>query len=354
MEKRPFYALTFNDLEAELHSKSFNLQGAKVLYNWHYRKRKPHPCVIDLAQETQSHLEQSFDFTLPEIKHVHQSSDGTVKFLMALSDGKKIETVLIPFHNKYSLCISSQVGCAMKCSFCYTGTMGLSRHLSTSEIVGQYLMADRWRQENLLANKGDKRNILSLVFMGQGEPLHNFDAVKKACEIFLCPYGATMAIQKITISTAGYLPGIERWKTEMPGVNLALSLHSTDNTKRNELIPLNKRYPLSEVLTAIDDLKLAKKQFITYEYLLIKDFNDSQEDANELGKLLKGRRSIINLIPFNPFPGSPYQRPTKERTQQFMKVLEGHRIPTMIRITKGDDILAACGQLNSKTGLGEP
>ncbi len=346
MTKQSFYAQNFEELEATLKEQGLNPHGARTLYWWHYRRKSAHPCTVDLALGTQKFLEETYHFNLPEIVHVHESSDGTVKFLMKLHDGAKVETVLIPFHNKFSICLSSQVGCAMKCSFCYTGTMGLKRNLEASEIVGQFIIADRWRQENLLV-KGDKRNILSIVFMGQGEPLHNFEAVKKACEIFLCPYGTTIAIQKITISTAGYLPGLKRWHDEMPGVNLALSLHACSDFKRNELIPINKRFPLAEVMAEIDCFKLLKKQFITYEYLLIDGLNDTDEDATQLAQLLRERRALINLIPFNPFPGSPYKRPTDERIQSFIKILEEYNLPTMLRGTKGDDILAACGQLNS-------
>lgn len=184
--------------------------------------------------------------------------------------------------------------------------------------------------------------------MGQGEPLHNFDAVKKACEIFLSQHGMSIGIQKITISTAGYIPGLKRWCEEVPGVNLALSLHSPFEEKRNKLIPINKKYPLDEVLTYIDKIPLNKKQFVTYEYILIKDFNDAADDAKKLGAMLAGKSAYINLIPFNPYPGSQYQRPSLDRVEQFKKVLDTFRIPTLIRDAKGDDVLAACGQLNSK------
>lgn len=184
--------------------------------------------------------------------------------------------------------------------------------------------------------------------MGQGEPLHNFDAVKKASEIFLDQHGMSLGVQKITVSTAGYLPGLKRWNEEMPGVNLALSLHSVIDEKRNELIPINQRYPLSEVLAYIDTIPLARKQYIIYEYLLIKDFNDTEMDAHATGELLKNKQAIINLIPFNPFPGSKYQRPADESISQFQKIIESYKLPALIRTTKGDDILAACGQLNTK------
>lgn len=343
MNNGSFYQYSFKEIENFLSEKELNPAGAKSLFFWHYRRARPHPCTEDLAFKTREYLNQNFDFALPEIEHVHTSSDGTVKFLFRLSDGKRIESVLIPFINKYSLCLSSQVGCAMNCSFCYTGTMGLTRHLTTSEIVGQFIQAKRWKEENLK----DSPNILSIVFMGQGEPLHNFDAVKKASEIFLEPHGTTIAIQKITISTSGYLPGIKRWHEEMPKVNIALSLHSPFNEKRNQLIPINRRYPLSEVMDELDKIELKKKQFITFEYLLIKGFNDSSEDAHKTAELLKDRRSLINLIPFNPYPGSPYERPGDSTIENFVSVLESYKIPTMVRATKGDDILAACGQLNT-------
>jgi len=216
--------------------------------------------------------------------------------------------------------------------------------LATSEIVGQFLQAWRW----LAKNRHGEERILNIVFMGQGEPLHNFDAVKKACEIFLSKHGTLIGVQKITVSTAGYLPGLKRWSQETPGVNLALSLHSPFEEKRNELMPINIKYPLDEVLTYIDNIPLNKKQFITYEYLLIKDFNDSPDDAQKLGTILAGKSAYINLIPFNTFPGSRYKRPNLDKIEKFKEVLDTFKIPTLIRSAKGDDVLAACGQLNSQ------
>jgi 23S rRNA (adenine2503-C2)-methyltransferase len=189
--------------------------------------------------------------------------------------------------------------------------------------------------------------IRNIVYMGQGEPLHNFDAVKKATEIFLDNHGASIGAQRITISTAGYLPGLKRLQEEMPNVNIALSLHSAHDEIRNILIPINQRFPLEEIIKYLDLLPMRKKQFVTYEYLLIKNLNDSIEDAKAVGNLLQEKKAIINLIPFNPFPGSKYERPTEESVKLFKRALEEYRIPTMIRSTKGDDILAACGQLKT-------
>jgi len=343
--KPSFYDLNYSDLEIVIQQNNLNHFAASVLFNWHYKKKQTAQCLDNIAQCSVDFVQNTFDFSLPEIDTVHESkNDRAVKFLFTLKDQHKVETVLIPFHNKYSICLSSQVGCAMNCSFCFTGTQGLKRNLTTSEIVGQFIQAWRW----LASHRPGEQRILNIVFMGQGEPLHNFDAVKKACEIFLSQHGTSIGVQKITISTAGYMPGLKRWSEEIPGVNLALSLHSPFEEKRNELIPINKKYPLEDVLAAIDQIPLNKKQFITYEYILIKDFNDTPEDAKQLGTILTGKSAYINLIPFNSFPGSKYQRPDLDKIEQFKAVLDTFKIPTLIRSTKGDDVLAACGQLNSK------
>jgi 23S rRNA (adenine2503-C2)-methyltransferase len=342
--KPSFYDLNFSDVESVLRQNDLNDSAASVLFNWHYKKKEKGQCTTNIAKDSLAFFQDHFDFALPEITTVQESNkDRSVKFLFSLKDGNKVETVLIPFHKKYSICLSSQVGCAMNCSFCFTGKQGLKRNLTTSEIVGQFLQAWCW----LAQHRSGEERILNIVFMGQGEPLHNFDAVKKACEIFLSQHGTSIGCQKITISTAGYIPGLKRWSQEIPGVNLALSLHSPIEEKRNELIPINKKYPLDEVLKVVDQIPLKKKQFITYEYILIKDFNDSPEDANKLGTMLAGKSAYINLIPFNTFPESPYQCPDLDAIERFKAVLDTFNIPTLIRGTKGDDVLAACGQLNS-------
>ncbi len=299
---------------------------------------------MDFAKASQQFVAQNLSFELPEIDTLQESDDRTVKFLFKLHDGRKVETVLIPSNKKYGICLSSQVGCAMKCSFCHTGLQGLERHLGTHEIVGQLLAAQKW----LTAHRPEDDRISTMVFMGQGEPLHNFDAVKKAIEIFITQHGLCYAADKITVSTAGFLPGLERWKDEMPGVNIALSLHSTDTAKRNELIPINTKYPIEKVLAAIDQIPKKKKSFVIYEYLLAKGFNDGAEDARGLGERLQGKRAFVNIIPFNPFPGAKYERPCREEVDAFKAYLDAYDVPSLVRFTKGHDILAACGQLNSK------
>lgn len=341
---RSFYQYTFEELNELFKTHELPPTGPALMFNWHYKKRMTEPCTIDLAKVSRAFVAEHLDFTLPEIDLVHESQDKTVKFLFKLHDGLKVESVLIPFNNKYSICLSSQVGCAMKCSFCFTGTQGLKRNLATEEIIGQFVEAQRWLSKN---RPGDDR-ILNIVFMGQGEPLHNFDNVKKACEIFLARNGLCLAPHKITVSTAGYIPGLERWKAEMPDVNIAVSLHSVIKEKRDKLIPINQRYPIEEVSKFAEQIPEGRMRFVTYEYLLIKDFNDTIEDAHATGKFLEGTKAFVSLIPFNPFPGTEYKRPSMTEVEDFKKILDTYKIPVTIRKTKGDEILAACGQLNTK------
>ncbi|MCE3012275.1 MAG: 23S rRNA (adenine(2503)-C(2))-methyltransferase RlmN [Proteobacteria bacterium] len=341
---RSFYGFTLEGLRMALTQAGLAPIGAARLFNWHYKHKHTEACTTDLAQATIQFVKDHISFDLPQIEQVQESDDRTVKFLFRLADGKKVETVLIPSFKKYGICLSSQVGCAMKCSFCHTGLQGLERHLETSEIVGQYLAAQGWLNEHRPSNN----RIATIVFMGQGEPLHNFDAVKGAIEIFLSQYGLSLAADKITISTAGFLPGLKRWKDEMPDVNIALSLHSTITEKRNKLIPINAKYPFQEIIALVDELPKKSKAVVIYEYLVTKGFNDSEADARHLGETLKGKRAFVNLIPFNPFPGADYERPERSGVDAIKKILEDYGVPSLVRYTKGSDILAACGQLNSR------
>ncbi len=342
--KTNFYSLPFDELSDICSEYGLGAQTASWLFNWHYKKNKS-SILKDgrLSRHDSDFISNYFNFSTPEIFKAHQSEDKTVKFLIQLSDNLKVESVLIPFQNKYTLCISSQVGCSMKCSFCFTGTQGLKRNLFTEEIIGQYLLAKNWLNQN----RPNDNRIINIVFMGQGEPLNNFDAVKNAAKILISQHGISMADHKITISTSGYLPGLKRWKEEMPAVNIALSLHSPFDEERTKLIPINQRYPLGEVLKWIDTIPLGKKRFVTYEYLVIAGFNDSFEHAQATGKLLSHKKAYINLIPFNPYPGSEYKRPTPDKLLQFQSYFKAFNIPVTLRTTKGDDILAACGQLKS-------
>lgn len=341
LKKQSIFNQSNEDLKSFLQSIGVaDKHSFSILQNIYKRKKK----INVLSEKLNNSLNENFDFSLPLIKTINASDDGTIKFLIRFDDDQTVETVLIPFHHKFTVCLSTQVGCAMKCSFCYTGTMGLKRHLNAGEIVSQYMVAWNYLRE-IYPDHDFPPNI---VFMGQGEPLHNADSVKKAIGIFMEKMGPDIGPRQITLSTAGYLPGLKKF-SDFPKVNLALSLHSPFNEVRNKLILINEQWPLEQVLDELKNIEanLRGNQFIVYEYLLIKDLNDRQEDANELARLLGNRKAIINLIPFNPFPGSEFKRPSNEEVELFKEKLVQQKLRTHIRTTKGSDILAACGQLIS-------
>jgi len=345
-----FYRYPFSDLQELWQKNGLTAASASMVYNWYYKKNRREECdEHNLPRATRAFL-KSMSFALPRIHTVRESADRTVKFLFELSDGKRVETVLIPFQGKYSVCLSSQVGCAMNCSFCHTGLQGFLRHLSTEEIVGQFLGAKQWLEER----RPQDRKISNIVYMGQGEPLHNFENVRDSAQIFISQHGLSLADHKITVSTSGYAPGLKRWKQEMPDVNIALSLHSPFNEKRGQVIPINRKYPLEEILPLVDAIPTGKKRFVTYEYLLMRDFNDGEQDAHATGRLLRGKKAFLNLIPFNSFPGARFKAPGPKAVLAFKAILDTYEVPTTIRTTKGDEILAACGQLNSATPPNSP
>jgi 23S rRNA (adenine2503-C2)-methyltransferase len=337
--EKSIYELSEEELKSFLVSNDISPDFSQTIFRNLYKKNKHEQPI---SKKIMALLSKKFTLDLPKIHTVSTSPDGTVKFLMEFSDGKSVETVLIPFHKRFTVCLSSQVGCAMKCSFCYTGTMGLARHLKSSEIIGQYMVAANYLDEVL----GLKTMAPNIVFMGQGEPLHNSAEVLKAIQVMMEPLGLGMGPRQMTLSTAGYLPGIKKLN-DFPKINIALSLHSPFNDIRKELIPINQHFPLEDIFKELDGLDLMKRQFIVYEYLLIDGLNDRVEDADELLKLLGERKSAINIIPFNPFPGSKYKRPSAEKVEAFKEMLVERKLRTMIRTTKGSDILAACGQLKS-------
>jgi 23S rRNA (adenine2503-C2)-methyltransferase len=259
-----------------------------------------------------------------------------------LDDGEFAEAVFIPEAHRNTICISSQVGCALACTFCLTGKLGLKRHLTAGEIVGQVVSVQR---DNLTWEARDSFNI---VMMGMGEPLHNYDNVMKAIRILHDPEGMNMSMGRITLSTAGMLPSLERLAQEPSIPNLAISLTGATNTKRDVLMPINRKYPIEELLDAVRRFPLKHRQRITFEYVLLKDVTDSPEDAQALARLLKGIPAKVNLIPFNEAEELPYQRPSEEAINRFLDVLTAHHISAFVRKNRGNDISAACGQLMKK------
>ena len=291
--------------------------------------------ITNLPQEMRSRLGEHFTLALPEVVKTHRSADGTVKYLFRLADGATIEAVDIPDGHRRTLCISSQAGCALACRFCVTGYWGGGRNLTAGEIVGQVMAVRRQPRADTHA--------LNLVFMGMGEPLLNLEALRDALEILT----GEISPRRITISTAGVIPGIEALAEWPRRPRLAISLHAPDDERRERLMPINRRYPLSELLAALARYPLGRREKLTFEYLLIRDFNDALEDADALARLLAGLSAKVNLIPLNPDPVlDPWmKRPERSRVEAFHRRLKGLGMTSTVRKQRGDDVSAACGQL---------
>jgi len=335
---------SFESLKQKLKDLGMSPFVASQVFDWYYKKFNSN---IDdwsnISKDNRAKLSQHFSTRLPKIIWTGVSVDGTRKFLTQMADGQSVETVAIPAPGRLTLCISSQVGCAIGCTFCHTGTQGLKRHLKTNEIVGQFLTVSRY----LIDEVHPDERLTNIVYMGQGEPLHNFENVKTSAEIFLDPKGLGLGQRRVTLSTSGLVPQIKRLE-EFPAVNIAISLHSARNDVRTELMPINKVYDLERLFEAIREIPLKAHRHITYEYLLIEDLNDTTEDVEALAKLLPLKESKINLIPFNEYPDSKYKRPSNNRIQWFMDQMIRKGFVCTVRSTKGHDILAACGQLKSE------
>ena len=279
----------------------------------------------------------------PVVVARQDSSDGTIKFVMGLSGGQEVETVWIPEKDRRTLCVSSQVGCALDCSFCYTAQQGFNRNLSVAEIIGQV-----WRVAQIIGSYGDTgdKPVTNVVMMGMGEPLLNLNNVVPAMELMLEDYGFGLSKRRVTLSTSGVVPALDLLRDKID-VALAISLHAPNNELRNELVPVNRKYPMEEFLAAsrryVANSKANDK--VTVEYVMLEGVNDSMEQAHELAHALKDTPSKINLIPFNPYPGSPYKRSSNSRIDRFNKVLQEYGFTVIVRKTRGDDIDAACGQL---------
>jgi 23S rRNA (adenine2503-C2)-methyltransferase len=298
--------------------------------------------ITDLPKAERTRLAEEWKLDPPPIHRRFNSSDGTRRYLISLDDGELSETVFIPEVHRNTICISSQVGCALACTFCLTGKIGLKRHLSAGEMVGQVLVAQR---DNLSLENRDNFNI---VLMGMGEPLHNYDNVMKAIRILHDPEGMNMSMSRMTLSTAGMLPAIERLATEPDIPNLAISLTGATNEKRDVLMPINRKYPIAELLNVVRRFPLKHRQRVTFEYVLLKGVTDSPEDARALVKLMKGIPAKVNLIPLNEAEELEYQRPSDEAIARFHSVLTESNVDAFVRKNRGNDISAACGQLMKK------
>jgi 23S rRNA (adenine2503-C2)-methyltransferase len=331
-------SLELAELEQALEAMGAARFHAGQIYRWiHRRGVTDLDKMTDLSRELRAALKESAVITTPKIARKDVSADGTAKYLLELEDGALIESVFIPDTPAQTFCISSQVGCAMRCGFCLTGKMGIIRNLTAGEIVGQ---------ARVLAKDLDLLDqTFNIVMMGMGEPLHNYDEVMKSLRMLGAGQGFAMAPKRITLSTVGVVPAIERLASEEFMPNLAISLHATTEAQRNELVPINRKYGLAMLLDACRKFPVKKRGRITFEYVLLNEVNDTPEDARRLVKLLHGIKGKVNLLPLNAAPGIPFERPSDERVNRFAKILADSGVTVSVRKSRGRDIRAACGQL---------
>lgn len=322
----------------------------KQLWHWLYwQGAKDIAGMSTLSKSLREKLQERYTIERPAEARMQQSQDGTRKWLLEFPDRNKVETVYIPDEEEArgTLCVSSQVGCTLTCSFCHTGTMKLVRNLTAAEIVQQFVVARDALSEWPSVKEDAPRLLSNIVMMGMGEPLFNYENVAKALHIIMDHEGLSLSKRRITLSTSGVVPRMKQLGEEV-GVNLAISLHAVNDELRDVLVPLNKKYPIKELLQACRDYPGATNaRRITFEYVMLKDVNDSDAEARELVRLLKGIPAKMNLIPFNPWPGSSYETSSIRRMQAFSDILFQHGFSAPIRMPRGKDILAACGQLKS-------
>lgn len=324
---------------------------AKQLWQWiYFRGETDFAKMSNLSKDLRSKLQENYSVARPKIVAEQISKDKTHKWLLEFDDGERIETVYIPEEDRGAVCISTQVGCAVGCKFCHTGSQKITRNLTAGEIVAQFMVArDAYGEWPSPTN--ETRYLSNIVVMGMGEPLHNKDNTFKALKILSDGDGIAISKRRITLSTSGIAPNIESVASEL-GVKLAISLHAPNNEKRSIIMPINNRYKIEDVLTACQKYQdiMGMSRMITFEYLMLKDFNDSAEDAKELIALMKrfNLGAKFNLIPFNPWPGCDFEPSSNNKVHAFSKILEAAGFEAPIRVARGQDILAACGQLKSK------
>ncbi len=321
------------------------------IYHWGVRDFAE---MTNLAKDYRALLAEKFVIAVPEVVTRQVSEDGTRKYLVRIAGGHEVEIVYIPEEDRGTLCVSSQVGCTLTCSFCHTGTQKLVRNLTAGEIIGQVMVArddlDEWPVPG--QPKDETRLLSNIVLMGMGEPLYNFENVRDAMKIAMDPHGIQLSRRRITLSTSGVVPEIARTAEEI-GCQLAISFHATTDETRDKLVPINKRWNLEALLDALRSYpKVSNSERITFEYVMLDGVNDSDEDARRLIKLIDGIPAKINLIPFNEWPGAPYTRSSNNRIRRFADIIYKAGYASPIRTPRGEDIMAACGQLKSETERG--
>ena len=348
--------------EAGLDAKQAKLRAKQVFHWLYHRGVTDFAAMTDIAKTMRPWLAERFYIGRPDVVEAQHSTDGTRKWLLRTSDGHEFEMVFIPDADRGTLCVSSQVGCTLNCRFCHTGTMKLVRNLTPGEIVGQVLLArdslGEWPKgsmagldevEDSAEYTSDGRLLTNIVMMGMGEPLYNFDNVRDAMKIAMDGEGIALSRRRITLSTSGVVPEIAKCAEEI-GCLMAVSFHATTDEVRNKLVPINKRWNIETLLNALREYpRLSNSERITFEYVMLKDVNDSDADARRLVNLIKGIPAKINLIPFNEWPGAPYERSDWERIERFADIVYKAGYASPIRTPRGEDIMAACGQLKSAT-----
>ncbi len=358
MEKIDLKNLTLPELTSWVEGLGLKPFRARQIFAWIHRPDfTGFDQMTDIAKHVRALLAEKARLSRLEPARVEHSTDGTVKFAFNLEDGHVIESVLIPEDDRHTLCVSSQVGCAMGCNFCLTGTMGFVRNLTGAEIIGQVdaairsrMAASQQQQMDGWQTQGAPRWINNLVFMGMGEPLLNFDNLLKAIKILMEQRGHDFSGRRITVSTCGIVPKMKQLGEQVP-VNLAVSLHAVEDEIRDQLMPVNKTYPVDELLRACREYPLPPRRRIMIEYVMIKDLNDSPAQARLLVKKLHGIRCKINILPYNENPDFPYQRPDDETVENFRQILRRGGHTTLLRHSRGADISAACGQLAAQSGV---
>lgn len=332
-------------IEADIAPATAKMRAGQIWHWLYWRGARDFAAMTSIAKPLRAMLAETFDISRPEISLAQVSEDGSRKWLLRFGDGEEAECVHIPEADRGALCVSSQIGCTLNCRFCHTGTQRLVRNLTAEEIVGQVLIARDAINEWPSPPSG--RMISNIVMMGMGEPLYNFENVAKALHIVMDGEGIAISKRRITLSTAGVVPMIGRAGREL-GVNLAISLHAVRDEVRDELVPLNKKYPIAELLAACRAYPGAHNaRRITFEYVMLKGVNDSPADARELVRLLKSLPAKVNLIPFNPWPGAPYECSSNAAIARFAEIVNAGGLSAPVRAPRGRDIMAACGQLKS-------
>lgn len=329
--------VTLAELEQAMVEAGERTFRARQVMHWLWRRvAGSFDQMAELPAALRKYLNQHFKIGSPQAVAVRRAADETRKLLIRFDDGAEVESVIIPARGRLTLCLSSQVGCAMGCAFCATARMGLRRNLGAGEIVGQVVAAR--------AELGAHEELTNYVFMGMGEPLANYPALKRALTIMTAPWGLGISPRRITVSTVGVVAGMERLLADFQ-VNLAVSLHATTDELRGRLVPLNRRYPLGALLSACRRLPLARRRRITFEYVMLGGVNDSAEQARRLARMLAPLRAKVNLLFFNPFPGAPFESSSRRAVEDFQAILQQGNLTATIRESRGREIAAACGQL---------